>query len=134
MITLKYVMLFGFFYLVHESFFFYEIIPFVFSMKQSHAWPKLASKLWQIFSVRIGQSIKVAVPHSFSMIPFTIKALTTQKSLNRSSRVITLIFLLKMTMMPFKYFKCKKISSWNLPDNVSDYMCRQNEELNHSSS
>lgn len=127
MITLKYIILFGLFYLVRESFF---------CMKQSHlkttvAWPKSASKLWQIFSIRIGQSIKVAEPHSFSMIPFTIKALATQKSWNRSYRVITLIFLLKMTMMPFKYFKWKKISSWNLPDNVSGYMCRQNEELNH---
>ena len=34
-------------------------------------------------------------------------------------------------MMSFKYFKWKKISPSNLPDNVSGYMCRQNEELNH---
>ena len=48
----------------------------IFSIKQSRlkttvAWAATASKLWHIISVRIGQSIKVAEPHSFSMIPFT---------------------------------------------------------------
>ena len=84
-----------------------------------------------MISVRIEENIEVAKPHSFSVISSTFyhKALATQKSLNRSSRVITPVFLLKMTMMSFKYFKWQKINYSNLSDNVSGYVCKQDEEL-----